>query len=102
MMVAYGFVDTYNGESQKGLFRFHVPTPPADSLIIINSLTRDLSGVVTINFTKTTNVPVVLQGTQDFMGWAKLGTNTQAAGTYNILDATAVNFDARFYRFKIE
>jgi hypothetical protein len=68
----------------------------------INSLVRSPSGVVTLDFTKTTDAAVVLEWTRDFVTWTELATNALPAGTYDVEDATAVNFAARYYRLRVE
>lgn len=85
---------TYDGVAAQGLVRILLNPPPP---VKINTLVRSSGGVVTLDFTKTTDAAVVLEWTENFSAWFGAGTNTQAAGTYQMDDAAELASRQRAY-----
>lgn len=93
---------TYDGVAAQGFVRIFLNPPAPLNPVKINTLVRSASGVVTLDFTKTTDAPVVLEWTEGFSTWHEAGRNDQVAGTHQIEDAGAANSPQRFYRFRVE
>jgi hypothetical protein len=67
---------------------------------LINSIARSPVGTVTLGITKPTDAAVIRQGTENFTLWTNLLTNSQPAGSHNLVAPNAALLPRRHYRLQ--